>query len=106
VLAALKAKLLGGDRSVAITGRGQAVGIQGMGGVGKSVLAAAVARDKKVRQTSLDGIHWVTIGQNPNLGVFAYPRRKGQFRSHRLRWTRFRSGFPNSRRISSLLVLV
>ena len=66
-LAALKAKLLGGDRSVAITGHGQAVGIEGMGGIGKSVLAAALAHDKEVRQGFADGIYWVVIGQNPNL---------------------------------------
>ena len=36
--------MLGEDRTVAITGHGQAVGIQGMGGIGKSVLAAALAR--------------------------------------------------------------
>jgi hypothetical protein len=45
VLGALKQRLLLGDTSVAITGQGQAMGIQGMGGIGKSVLAAALARD-------------------------------------------------------------
>jgi hypothetical protein len=66
-LATLKAKLLGGERSVAITGHGQALGIEGMGGIGKSVLAAALAHDKEVRQRFANGIYWMVIGQNPNL---------------------------------------
>ena len=43
VLTGLKQKLLSGDSSVAITGQGQAVGVQGMAGIGKTVLAAALA---------------------------------------------------------------
>jgi hypothetical protein len=66
-LTGLKRKLLSGDASVAITGQGQALGVQGMGGIGKSVLAAALARDSEVRQTFPDGIYWLTIGQKPNL---------------------------------------
>jgi hypothetical protein len=41
--------------------------IQGMGRIGKSVLAAAVARDLEVRQAFSDGIYWLTLGQKPNL---------------------------------------
>jgi ABC-type glutathione transport system ATPase component len=67
VLGALKQRLLLGDTSVAITGQGQALGIQGMGGIGKSVLAAAVARDLEVRQAFPEGIYWLTIGQKPDL---------------------------------------
>jgi NB-ARC domain len=66
-LAGLKQKLLSGDASIAITGRGQALGVQGMGGIGKTVLAAALAHDLEVRQTFVDGIYWLTIGQKPNL---------------------------------------
>jgi hypothetical protein len=65
--AGLKRKLLAAVESVAITGQGQAVGVQGMGGIGKSVLAAALANDLQVRQAFPDGIHWLTIGQKPNL---------------------------------------
>src|SRR5580704_10042112 len=36
--AGLKRKLLAAVESVAITGQGQAVGVQGMGGIGKTVL--------------------------------------------------------------------
>jgi hypothetical protein len=52
---------------VAITGQGQAVGIQGMGGIGKTVLAAALAHDSEVREAFPDGVYWLTIGQKPNL---------------------------------------
>jgi transcriptional regulator with XRE-family HTH domain len=63
----LKDALLGGDRPrLAITGQGR-VGVQGMGGIGKSVLAAAVARDDAVRAAFPDGVHWLTLGQSPAL---------------------------------------
>jgi hypothetical protein len=68
VLASLKQKLLAGDGNVGITGQSSAaVGVQGMGGIGKTVLAAALARDSEVRQAFPDGIYWLNIGQNPNL---------------------------------------
>jgi tetratricopeptide (TPR) repeat protein len=67
VLTGLKQKLLSGGASVAITGQGQAFGVQGMGGIGKTVLAAALAHDSEVRQAFPDGIYWLTIGQKPNL---------------------------------------
>ena len=66
-LAGLKQKLLSGDASVAITGQGQALGVQGMGGIGKTVLAAALAHDSEVRHAFPDGIYWLTLGQKPNL---------------------------------------
>ena len=66
-LAGLKQKLLSGDASVAITGQGQALGVQGMGGIGKTVLATALAHDLEVRQAFPDGVYWLTIGQKPNL---------------------------------------
>src|SRR5208283_1399643 len=66
-LADLKQKLLAGGANVGITGRSSAVGVQGMGGIGKTVLAAALAHDSEVRQAFADGIYWLTIGQTPNL---------------------------------------
>jgi NB-ARC domain/SEFIR domain len=67
VLTGLKQKLLSGEASIAITGQSQAVGVRGMGGIGKSVLAAALARDREVRQAFPDGIYWLTLGQKPDL---------------------------------------
>jgi hypothetical protein len=55
------------QKPVVITGAMGAVGIQGMGGIGKSVLAAALARDREVRRAFPDGVVWVTLGQEPNL---------------------------------------
>jgi hypothetical protein len=45
VLTGLKQQLLSGDASVAIAGQGQALGLQGLGGIGKTVLAEALAHD-------------------------------------------------------------
>jgi hypothetical protein len=47
-----------------ITGADAKVGMQGMGGIGKSVLAAALARNREVRQSYPDGIAWIACGQN------------------------------------------
>ena len=60
VLTGLKQKLLAGVESVVITGQGQAVGVQGMGGIGKTVLAAALAHDSEVRKAFPNGIYWLT----------------------------------------------
>lgn len=53
------------ERRVLITSA--RVGLQGMGGIGKSVLASALARDTRVRSLFPDGVYWVTIGQDPKL---------------------------------------
>jgi WD40 repeat protein len=52
---------------VVITGSDARVGVHGMGGIGKSVLAVAIARDREIRRSYPDGIIWLTIGQQPNL---------------------------------------
>lgn len=39
----------------------------GMGGIGKSVLAAAIAHDRKVRFAFPDGIVWLTVGNDAKL---------------------------------------
>ncbi|MCT7993789.1 NB-ARC domain-containing protein, partial [Laspinema olomoucense] len=65
---AIKTKLLGTEsQTLVMTGVAQRVGVQGMGGIGKSVLAAAVARDEAVGERFPDGVLWVTLGQEPNL---------------------------------------
>ena len=38
-----------------------------MPGIGKSVLAAEVARDPEVRSKFIDGIFWLSLGINPML---------------------------------------
>ncbi|MEM8638868.1 MAG: NB-ARC domain-containing protein [Cyanobacteria bacterium P01_G01_bin.54] len=41
--------------------------IYGLGGIGKSVLAAKLAHDPAIQNHFTDGILWVTLGQNPDL---------------------------------------
>jgi WD40 repeat protein len=51
-------------RPVAIASAKQTVALQGMGGVGKSVLAAAFARAISTRRVMEDGILWLSAGQD------------------------------------------
>jgi hypothetical protein len=60
----LKTAVLNPDSA---TGRSRIIGLQGMGGIGKSVLAAAVAWDDDVRGHFPDGIYWISLGQTPAL---------------------------------------
>jgi WD40 repeat protein len=46
---------------------GSAVGLSGMGGIGKSVMAGAVVRDHRVRRAFPDGIVWVSLGTHPDV---------------------------------------
>jgi NB-ARC domain/WD domain, G-beta repeat len=66
-LGGLKRKLLAEGALLGISVNSSAIGVQGMGGIGKSVLAAALAHDPEVRLAFPDGIYWLTIGQKPNL---------------------------------------
>jgi WD40 repeat protein len=61
---ALRADL---DRPVVISGATARVGVHGMGGIGKSVLASALAHDRKIREAFPDGIVWVGLGPLPNV---------------------------------------
>jgi len=61
-LAPLRRALLG-DGAAALG----IVGVRGMGGIGKSVLAAALAHDLQVQAAFPDGIIWLPIGRTPNL---------------------------------------
>jgi tetratricopeptide (TPR) repeat protein len=53
------------NQSTGITRSALRVGVYGMGGIGKSVLAAMLARDPEVRAAFPDGIFWITLGQEP-----------------------------------------
>jgi WD40 repeat protein len=53
--------------SAILLGDPKIVAVQGMGGVGKSVLAAALAHDDDVRRAFPDGIIWLTLGQEPQI---------------------------------------
>ncbi|HEX4960396.1 MAG TPA: NB-ARC domain-containing protein [Thermoanaerobaculia bacterium] len=67
-LAELRAKLLApGSTRLGITSPRHAVGIQGMGGIGKSVLAAVLAQEEEVKAAFPDGIFWVAVGQQADL---------------------------------------
>ena len=65
-LAVVREALLGeGQGAVGVSGRG--LGLHGQGGIGKTVLAAAVARDTDVRRHFPDGVFWVTLGEGADL---------------------------------------
>jgi WD40 repeat protein len=63
------------------SGRRQVVAIVGMGGSGKSVLAAAISRDLAVRRAFPDGVVWIELGPAPSIperqaelaGAFSVP---------------------------------
>jgi WD40 repeat protein len=65
----LKRAVLGAtDQAIGITGAtpaaGEArIGLHGMGGIGKTVLAIDLANDDEVRRAFPDGIFWLTLGQ-------------------------------------------
>jgi hypothetical protein len=50
-----------------ITSAQQTASLRGMGGVGKTILAIAFARDYRVRRVFQDGVLWVTLGKTPNI---------------------------------------
>ncbi|MGH2941653.1 MAG: NB-ARC domain-containing protein [Solirubrobacteraceae bacterium] len=60
------ALLAGGRDAVAITGS-EGLGLYGQGGIGKTVLAAAIARDGEVRRHFSDGVYWMSLGEHPDL---------------------------------------
>jgi WD40 repeat protein len=55
------------DTPTLITAEKRVTAVEGMGGIGKSVLATAFAHDRKVRFAFPDGIVWVTAGRTPSL---------------------------------------
>jgi hypothetical protein len=54
-------------RPIVVTSVEQTATLQGMAGVGKSVLAAAVARATETRRVFEHGVVWLRVGQTPDL---------------------------------------
>src|ERR1019366_5819691 len=54
-------------KPVVVSGASGRVGLHGMGGIGKSLLANALARRPEIRCEFPDGVFWVTLGQQPLL---------------------------------------
>lgn len=64
-LADIRSAVLDGRSTVVgVVGRVSGVGLIGQGGIGKTVLATALARDPVVGRSFPDGIFWVTLGEN------------------------------------------
>jgi WD40 repeat protein len=53
--------------NAAITGTYRSIGLQGMGGIGKSIMAVALARDEQIRRVFNDGIFWIRLGHQAEL---------------------------------------
>lgn len=73
-LAALRNALIadGGGRHVALTA------LQGMGGIGKTIMAQAICADDVIQQAFPDGVIWVTIGREPSDDPVARMREIGK----------------------------
>jgi hypothetical protein len=64
----IKAALLAESHAaVGISGTPFRLGLHGRGGIGKTVLATALANDAQVRCAFPDGVYWLSIGQQPDL---------------------------------------
>ena len=59
------------EKPVTITGPAAFVVLQGMGGIGKSVLAAAFTRSTAARRSFPDGLFWTSIGELPDADLVA-----------------------------------
>jgi NB-ARC domain/APAF-1 helical domain len=66
----VKSKLI--DQSPSRPGTLVVSAIYGLGGVGKSVIASALAHDAEVQGVCSDGVLWITLGQNPDILSFLY----------------------------------
>ena len=69
-----RALLAPSGNPLALTGQHTRFAVEGMGGVGKTVLAAAIARDPEVRRAFPGGIYWLTFGQSPEPPVILQAR--------------------------------
>ena len=55
------------QKPVVVTGAAARMGLQGMGGIGKSVLASALAHHPEVRRAFRHNIYWIRLGQTPHV---------------------------------------
>jgi len=58
-----------GHRAIALTA------LEGMGGIGKTVLAQALFKDEVVREAFPDGLVWITVGREPTRDLAASLRQ-------------------------------
>jgi len=68
-VAALKRALLEGREQRHGISAVAKTGVHGQGGIGKTVLATALARDDEVRRAFVDSVFWLTVGQEPDLAA-------------------------------------
>jgi WD40 repeat protein len=54
------------------------IAVQGMGGLGKTILAQALCRDEVVQQAFPDGVAWITVGKEPRDDFAARLREIGK----------------------------
>ncbi len=86
------------------------IGVQGMGGIGKSVLAAALAHDLTVQAAFPDGIIWLPIGRTPDLTArqedlyYFLTGEREHFRHLRLRGLHPQGLGPAERRLAVALL--
>lgn len=59
--------VVAGQQFHGIAGASRHIGMHGMGGIGKSVLANLLARDREIRKAFSDAIVWVGLGSLPNV---------------------------------------
>ena len=53
--------------AIGVTAPPAGVGLQGIGGIGKTVLAISLAHDERIRRRFPEGVYWVTVGEHPDL---------------------------------------
>ena len=66
VLERIRAEVLA-SCTVGITGPPVRLGVQGAGGIGKTVCAIELVWSRSVRAAFPDGVYWLTLGQRPDL---------------------------------------
>jgi tetratricopeptide (TPR) repeat protein len=54
-------------RPIVVTPREQTVTLQGVGGIGKTTLTAALAQECEVRRSFPDGVFWLEMGKTPSV---------------------------------------